>query len=74
MPTAATYQKRRSPTPTALDIISWGGWPDSLAEAVKMRLGVKVRGIELSLLQRAVHPTVRPRPILKKHIGPANMR
>ena len=42
----------RPPPPTALATPNWGGLAAHLADTVKQATGAKVRGIELSLLQR----------------------
>ena len=67
-PTAVMCPRRRSPPPTGSGMSSWAAWPPvwptsssctpaqrcgaRLAHIIKLHTGAKVRGIELSLLQR----------------------
>ena len=52
MPTAPSSPRPRPLPPTASATPSWAVWPPMLADVVKEKTGAKVRGIELSLLQR----------------------
>ena len=51
-PTAPSSPRPRPPPPTALATPSWAVWPPCWPTWSSRRLGAKVRGIELSLLQR----------------------
>lgn len=53
MPTARSCPRRRHPQQTVSATRSSGGLAARLAQALKEREHAKVRGIELSLLQRA---------------------